>query len=100
MAVRQRERLDQHAHAAGRSPAGDGEGDAGLIQLPHSRLRRLGQHLVLGDQRTIHVGQKQTNVMLRRHCFCSEAGITGRQARSPSRASSSSAAFGPSLPES
>jgi hypothetical protein len=54
----QRERLDQHAHASRRPPAGDGERDVGLIQLAYRRLRGVGQHLVLGDQRTVHVGQE------------------------------------------
>ena len=91
--------------AAGDSVIGvDNLSTGRLANLSHlereSRFRFLGQHLVIGDQRTIYVGQKQTNITRRSHRICSEVGITGRQARCPSRASSSSAAFGPSLPES
>ena len=62
----QSERLDQHAHAARRPAAGDGERNAGVVQLPDRRLRRLGQHLVLGDQRAVHVRQQKADVPLRR----------------------------------
>ena len=68
----QRERLDQHAHAARRPAAGDGEHDAGIVQRTRRRLRRLGQHLVLGDQRAVHVRQQKADVALPAHCFRSD----------------------------
>src|SRR6185312_437260 len=71
----------------------------GAIELPHGGLRGLGQDLPFGDQRPVHLGQKKTNVMLPAHGFCASGWPTGRQARA-ARASSSSAAFGPSAPES
>jgi hypothetical protein len=72
--------------------------DAGLVQFQGCSRRCLGQHLVLGDERAIHVRQQKADVRVPNHRFCSDTKATGRQARSPSR-SNSSAAFGPSLPE-
>ena len=54
----QSERLDQHAHATWRPAAGNGERNAGVKQLPGRRLCRRCQHLVLGNQRAVHVGQQ------------------------------------------
>ena len=56
------EGLDQHAHAAWRPAAGDGEENAGAAQFTDHFLRRLGRHLVLGDQRAIHVREQKSDV--------------------------------------
>jgi hypothetical protein len=56
------------------------------MQLAGYCLRRLGQRLAVGDQRAIHVCQQKADI--RPHGFRSEDEPTGRQARSPSRASS------------
>ena len=55
------ERLDEHLHAAGRAAAGDGEEDAGVAQAVHGGDGVVGQDLVLGDQRPVHVGQEQAD---------------------------------------
>jgi hypothetical protein len=54
--------LDQHAHAAGRAAAGDGQGYAGLNQRRRRGHRGRRQHLVLGDQGAVHVGQQKADI--------------------------------------
>ena len=53
---RDRERLDQEAHADGRTAGDDGEADAGLMQLAHRALGGVGQGLVFRQQRAVDVG--------------------------------------------
>ena len=55
------EGLDEHLHAARRAAAGDGEEDAGLAQAAHRGDGVVGQDLVLGDQRPVHVGQEEAD---------------------------------------
>jgi hypothetical protein len=59
----QLERLDQHLHAAGRTPAGDRKGDAGGAETPDGVERARSENLVVCDQRAIHVSQDQANVV-------------------------------------
>jgi len=44
-----------------------------FVQLPGRCLCRLGQHLVLGDQRAVYVGQQKANVRMSNHVFCSDS---------------------------
>ena len=60
--VREVERVDEHRHAPRWSPARDREEDAGFLQLAHGGHRPVGEDLVLGDKRAVHVGQQQADV--------------------------------------
>src|SRR5262249_17923485 len=78
--------------------AGDGEADACLAQPLHGSLRTLSEHLLLIDERAVHIRQDERNLPLVCHkTLVVTSQSSGRQAR-PSRASSSSAAAGPFLP--
>jgi len=55
----ERQRLDQEAHADRGAARGDGESDAGLVQPLHSGFGAVGQRLVLGQQRTVDVGDHE-----------------------------------------
>ena len=85
MAALQSERLDQHAHAARRPSAGDGKRDAGVSQRGGRSHCRLGQHLVVGDQCAVHIGQQKTDVAFARSWLLLRRRSTGRQARSVAR---------------
>ena len=52
-------RRDQKIHADGRAAGDDGEADPGVMKPPRRRFRRIGQCLVLGQQRAIDVGNHQ-----------------------------------------
>ncbi len=73
------------------------------MQAVDGGLGAFGQHLVLGDERAVDVGQDQRDLGRFCHDILGLSRgrraqlVSGRQAR-PSRASSSSAAAGPSLP--
>ena len=56
-----RQRLDHHLHALRRPPAGDREADdpGFLHRLAMARLGLLGQHLLVGDERAVDVGEQQ-----------------------------------------
>ena len=60
-AERQRDvqRFDEKPHADGRAARRDGEADPCLVQSLHRALRSVGQRLVLGQQRTIDVGNDE-----------------------------------------
>ena len=88
------QRLDEHLHAARRPTAGERKRDACAPKLLSRGDRILGEHFLLRDQGAVHVGDDQAN-----HDLRSVGGTTGRHLRPPSRAISSSAAGGPSLPE-
>ncbi len=66
------ERLDQHAHAARRASAGIGKRKARVMQRRSCCLCRFGEHLVVGNQCPVYVGQQETDVALplRRTCIC------------------------------
>jgi len=51
------QRVDQHAHASWRPPAGDREQDSALVQFLDRFERTRSQRLALGDQGPVHVGQ-------------------------------------------
>lgn len=57
----QAERLDEHGHATRRTPAGDGEEDARVVQVVHGRDGPVGEELVLGHQGAVDVGQQQAD---------------------------------------
>ncbi len=96
------QRLNQHRHAARRTPAGDGEGDIRGVKRFHCRQGARRQHLVRGDKRAIHVGDHKgdpTRLGRRlRHVLLSSPGPKIERQRLPSRAMSSSAWLGPALP--
>src|SRR5215510_14373474 len=52
----QPERLNQHAHAARRSSAGDKKIDAALVEPSYGLNRTLGEDLRLRNERTVNVG--------------------------------------------
>jgi hypothetical protein len=93
------QRLDQHRHSLGRAAAADGKADARLPQQSYGPLRALGQHLVVRNERAVHIRQEQRDLVRRRHRRSLRGGRApmGCQAY-PSRASSRSAASGPRLP--
>ena len=53
------EGVHQHLHPARGAAAGQGEEDAGLPQAAHGVDGGVGEHLVLGDERPVHVGEEQ-----------------------------------------
>src|SRR5882724_12659988 len=56
-----RQRLDQKSHADGRPAGDDGETYAGLVQLTDRALVALRQHLVLGQQGAVDIGNNERN---------------------------------------
>src|SRR5262245_19921329 len=52
----QPERLNQHAHAARRSSAGDRKSDAALVKTSYGLNRTPGENLCLSNERTVNVG--------------------------------------------
>ncbi len=59
------ERLEQHLHAAWRATAGQGEDDTGLAQGAHRRDGGVGEDLLPGDERAVHVGQEEADRLAR-----------------------------------
>ncbi len=90
----ERQRLDQHRHAARRPPARDGKRDSCVLNRFDRRPRSRGQHLVFGQQRAVHIRDHQRHVRHARTTFGYAMGLHCR----PSRPSSASASAGPVLP--
>ena len=61
------EHIKQHGHAKRRPAARYGETDTGVLQRVHSVVRPVGQDLLFGDERAVHIGQHQRNPALPRH---------------------------------
>src|SRR5260221_7381917 len=53
------QRFDQKTHADGRPAGDDGEADPGLVQLANRALVALRQHLVLGQQGAVDIGNNE-----------------------------------------
>ncbi len=59
------ERLHEHLHATRGPAARDGEDDAGVAQPVDGGDGAVGEDLVVGDQRPVHVGQQQADTPVR-----------------------------------
>ena len=57
------QRIDEHGHAAGRASAGDCEFYSGVAQAEDGLNGALGEDFFLGDQRAVHVGDDQANLL-------------------------------------
>ena len=71
--------LDEHLHATRRPAARDGEEDAGLAQALHGGDGGVGEDLVVGDQRPVHVGQQEPDGQGRSGCAMSDDGRRRRR---------------------
>ena len=72
------EGVHQHLHATRGAAAGHGEEDAGLAQAAHGGDGGVGQDLVLGDQRPVHVGQEEADRRAHVSSGAASVGAMGR----------------------